>query len=70
MPNIVISAEHTRAAQDAVWEWFNSQPKEGLGRIAVLPPEGTAADGQKILYGVPDAALPTLRKRGIPFENA
>ena len=70
MANIVVPAQHARAALDAIWEWLKSQQTTGLGYSAVLPAEGTTPDGRKGSLWVPDVVLPILRQRGIPVGIA
>ena len=68
MVNILVGSNDKRRFLEALREWHQGLPKEGIVEVRVLPPEGPPVGDMIPFFGVPVPFLDYLKARTIRFE--
>jgi len=70
MAIVYVHATLAREFRTHYVDWFGSQPRQGFGRIDMMPVEGPPIGEEKQFLQVPDGFLIYLNKKGFPFRAA
>jgi hypothetical protein len=68
MAVVYVHATRGREFLNHYADWCRSQPREGFGRIDMMPPEGPPIGEEKQFVRVPESFLTHLTQRRFPYR--